>query len=228
MTAPARIIVVDDHPLIRAGVAAALRDKDFCEVVGEAKNGESALPLVANMDPDLLILDLDLGAGLCSSDLIRVARRHQPALKVLVLSSHAETRYLEPLQSCEIQGFVLKSEAPDSLVQAVRLVLSGERWFSHAVSALLSRPARSTTSQLDSLTPRESQILRLVQEGKDNQSIADLLCLSKHSVRRYVTTIYQKLKVKNRIEAILATSATGETESVAPASQPVLTSTPSL
>lgn len=228
MTAPARVIVADDHPLIRAGVAAALRDKDFCEVVGEAKNGESALLLVASMEPALLILDLDLGAGLCSSDLIREARRHQPALKVLVLSSHAEARYLEPLQGCDIQGFVLKSEAPDSLVQAVRLVLSGELWFSHAVSALFSRPARSRTSQPDSLTPRESQILRLLQEGKDNQSIADLLGLSKHSVRRYVTTIYQKLKVKNRIEAILATAATEETEPVAPAAPSVLTSAPSL
>jgi two-component system nitrate/nitrite response regulator NarL len=214
MDTPAQVIVADDHPLIRAGVAAALHGKDFCEVVGEAKNAEAALLLVANWQPELLILDLDLGVGPRSSELILEARRRRPCLKVLVLSSHTDNRYLEPLQDCEIQGFVLKSEAPDSLVQAVRLVLSGERWFSHAVSAMLNRPIRQGATQPDSLTPRESQILRLVQEGRDNQSIATLLGLSKHSVRRYATNIYQKLNVKNRIEAILATGTPAPPDSL--------------
>lgn len=198
------IVVADDHPLIRIGVQAALQDKDFCCVVGQASNGSQVLELVGSQLPDLLILDLELGPGSMADELISACRERQPTLKVLILSSHTDPRRLLPLQALDIDGFVVKSEAPDCLAQAVRVVLGGDKWFSHEVATLVARPSRRRESLLDSLTSREFQVLRLMHQGCDNQSIADALALSKDTIRRYVTIIYQKLGVQNRVEAILS------------------------
>ncbi|MCW5872437.1 MAG: response regulator transcription factor [Candidatus Eremiobacteraeota bacterium] len=206
MSGVAKIVVADDHPLVRAGVVAALQERDFCRVVGEAADALQSLQLVERCKPDLLILDLELGCEFPAETLIPGCRERHPELKVLILSGHTETRHVLPLRDLGVDGFVVKSEAPDCLTQAVRLVLDGEKWFSHAVAAAIS--ARSAQPDLlDRLTPRELQVLRLMHEGRDNEAIAQVLGLSKQTIRRYATIIYEKLGVKNRIEAILALEA---------------------
>lgn len=198
----AKILVADDHPLVRAGVTAALADKDFCRVVGEASDGRETLELVDRLRPDLLVLDLEMD-GRPPEKLIGDCLEILSDLKILILSCHVQPKHLLPLRDLNIGGFMVKWEAADSLAQAIRVVLAGEKWFSHEVAGLMTGCLRGDGDVLDRLTPREFQVLQLMHEGRDNESIAQTLGLSKQTIRRYATIIYEKLSVKNRVEAIL-------------------------
>lgn len=201
--APSRIVIADDHPLIRAGVAATLRDSEVYEVVGQAKNSHETLMLVSEQRPHLLVMDLGM-EDYRPLNLIQECLLRHPSLKILVLSSRVQTTDLTALETSGIHGFVTKEEGPDSLLQAVRLILEGEQWFSHAVSQAFHRLREQFRhSPPPSLTSRERQVLAELVRAKDNQSIADSLQLSKNSVRRYVTQVFQKLGVKNRMEALV-------------------------
>lgn len=199
----ATIVIADDHPMIRAGVKATFQDKLDYQVIGEAANGAQVLTQVRTHRPDMLILDLEMD-GEPPDRLIPECRKLCPQLRILILSSHTDAKYLTPLRALGIDGFVLKSEGPDSLLQAVRVVWAGATWFSHDVLAqelAISREERSNPRSR--LTHREQQILDLMTVGKDNATIAEELSLSKQTVRRYATIIYEKLGVKNRIQAIV-------------------------
>ena len=199
----ATIVIADDHPMIRAGVKATFQDKLDYQVIGEAANGAQVLTQVRTHRPDMLILDLEMD-GEPPDRLIPECRKLCPQLRILILSSHTDAKYLTPLRALGIDGFVLKSEGPDSLLPAVRVVWAGATWFSHDVLAqelAISREERSNPRSR--LTHREQQILDLMTVGKDNATIAEELSLSKQTVRRYATIIYEKLGVKNRIQAIV-------------------------
>lgn len=203
---PYRIVVADDHPLVRTGVLVTLAGHDAYQVVGEAHNAEEAYLRVSQLRPDLLVLDLEMD-GRPPEELINDCRRICPELRVLILSAHTHSKYLAPLRGAGISGFVLKDEAPDNLLQAVRVIEQGSTWFSHAiiqqVFALSETDRQATPTRL---TPRERQILDLMLLGKDNRTIAEELSVSKQTVRRYATVIYEKLGVDNRIQAIVELS----------------------
>lgn len=200
---PFRIVVADDHPLVRTGVCYTLEGHDSYRVIGEASDAEEAFRRVQELRPDLLILDLEM-AGRAPLELIQDCRRISPELKVLVLSAHTEAKYLAPLRGAGIAGFVLKDEAPDNLIQAIRVIEQGSTWFSHTViQQVLALSDNDRQASPTRLTPREKQILDLMLLGKDNRTIAEELSVSKQTVRRYATVIYEKLGVNNRIQAIV-------------------------
>lgn len=201
---PLRVVIADDHPLVRAGVAATLSDPTTFLVVGQAKTNHEALSLVLEHHPDLLILDLQM-EDYRPVPLIQACLQSFSELRILILSSRSATKDLAPLQDSGIHGFVAKEEGPDQLLQAVRVVMSGERWFSHLAARtfhLLREEARSSPSPT-SLSSREREVLKSLVRAKDNEAIAAELQISKNTVRRYVTQIFQKLGVKNRMEAIV-------------------------
>lgn len=200
---PVRVVIADDHPLVRAGVVATLDDPKAFLVVGQAKNTYETLALVREHQPHLLILDLHM-EDFRPVALIEACWKAFSELRILILSSYSEAADLEPLCHLDIHGFVAKQESPESLLQAVRVVMSGERWFSHQVTRSLqslSENARSSPETL--LTAREKEVLTALVRAHDNQAIAEQMQICKNTVQRYLTNIFQKLGVKNRIEAIV-------------------------
>lgn len=193
------ILVADDHPLVRAGIANALEGHHQFQVVAEAGDGDEVTELVQQHRIALLILDLKM-RGPEPDQLIRKCREVQPDLKVLVFSAHTSPAHLESLRNVGVQGFVRKEEGPASLLQAVRVVLSGTSWYSPGLREKLRE--RTGPSHI-LLTSRERDILTAISQGKDNQAIADALGISKPSVRRGLTELYAKLGVKNRVGALL-------------------------
>lgn len=196
-----RIIIADDHPLIRFGVAGTFRGTH--EIVGEAADAYTALELVAAQKPDLLILDLDM-PGCPPDETIRRAAELHPAMKVMILSGSKDPRFLRALAGVKFSGFVLKDEAPENLLQAVRVIGQGSTWFSHAISRKFLAISQENEGELAlCLTKREREILDLILQGKDNAGIATSLKLAEQTIRRHASVIYQKLGVSNRLEAVV-------------------------
>ena len=198
-----RVAIADDHPMIRVGGRRTLeRDEQF-RVVAEAPDGKALLSMVRTSQPDVLLLDIEMPDGPIVR-LIPQVRLCSPATRIVILSAHTEARYLQPLRELDVSGFIVKDEAPERLLQAVRVVHGGESWFSHAASRAFSGMAQADrTNPNGKLTRREQQIFELMQLALDNATIAEQLNLSKQTVRRYATIIYEKLGVKNRIQAIV-------------------------
>jgi DNA-binding NarL/FixJ family response regulator len=197
-----RIVLVDDHKLVRDGVKTILERGSEFEVVGEADNGSDAVPLCRKVEPDLVLMDIGLPGvnGIeATSDLLR----HCPRVKVVILSMYDDENSVVGAIRSGARGFVLKKASSSELLDALRAVASGGSYLSSQVSdRLLARIQRGdlqtdTRSQLDSLSPREIQVLRLVAEGKTSKEIAELLALGLQTVRSYRKTMMKKLGVNN-------------------------------
>lgn len=198
-----RVLIADDHPLVRVGVRESLAGQEVFRVVGEAADGGTMLNLSAGLRPDIVLLDLEMPLG-PASDLIEKLSLVSPESRVLILSSHSERQYLAQVVNSKIAGFVLKSEAPECLHQALRVVQEGETWYSRGVFEILRElTLAARLSEPLSLSRREAQALELMRRGMDNRKIAEEMGVSKQTVRRYATIIYDKLGVKNRIQAVV-------------------------
>lgn len=197
-----KIVIADDHPLVLSGVRSALEMEGKHQLLGEASSADGALELVAALKPDLLLLDLEM-PGPPVDELVRRAQRSHPKLKVLILSAHDRPEYLRPLKRLRISGFVLKDEAPESLLQALRVIAEGSHWWSRTIAARLHSLAREEGETIPELTPREREILEHILLGKHNYTIAEELGLAEQTVRRYASVIYQKIGVSNRLETVI-------------------------
>lgn len=204
MTILRRIAVADGHPLVRTGVRVTLQANEDYQLVCEASDAERAFEQVRELQPDLLISELEM-RGRPTDQLVVDCKEVCPHLKILILSARTDDKYLAPLRGIGVTGFVLKNEAPEMLLQALRVIEQGSTWFSHAVIRqvlLLSGSERN--SAFNRLTPREREIYSLMMLGQDNCAIAGQLRVAKQTIRRNITVIYEKLGVANRIEAIVA------------------------
>lgn len=204
---PLQVLIADDHPLVRAGVMATLEPFPEFNVTGQACSGYEVVKMVQERSVDLLVMDLEM-EGPSVVSILNTCQEIQPKMKVVILSSHIEESYLTPLKGLGISGYVVKDEATDSLLQALRVVAAGSVWFSHIIlqKTLAISEQNRGEAPFQRLTPREKQVLDKIRQAKDNQTIADELKLSKQTVRRYATLIYEKLGVKNRVEAIVCSS----------------------
>ncbi len=196
-----RIILVDDHPAMRAGIRGALVRAPEIEVVGEASDGETAWKLIEALSPDLILLDCRLGA----MDGLDVAKQIQAAglaTRVLAMSAHDDDRYVYGMIQAGASGYLLKHEALKTVVDAVRMVASGGEWYSQKVMSRMAAWARGGQPALAGMTERELDVLRLMAQGWDNQRIADTLNISEGTVKNHVTNLYDKLDVHSRAEAV--------------------------
>lgn len=192
------VVVVDDHDLLREGVSACLSRFADLEVIGEAGSGEAALAAVAEMHPDVVVVDLVM-PGLGGTEAIRQLRHDDPRLGIVALSSFSDSDRVREVIAAGANGYLVKSVDADSLAHAVRGAASGHAAFSPQVTqALLDAPDAVASSPL---TAREGEIATLVASGRTNAEIADALNLSVFTVKNHVSSILMKLQVRTRTEA---------------------------
>jgi len=199
-----RVLLSDDHPAIRAGIRGALEEAADIAVVGEAGDGQEALRLVEALQPDVLLLDCRL-PGLDGVAVAAVVRARGLPARVLALSAYDDDLYVSGMLGAGAAGYLLKEEALETVAAAVRAVANGQEWYSQAVMARVAAWARGetpTTAIATGLTGRELEVLRLLAKGWDNLRIAEELHLSEGTVKNHVTSIYDKLNVHSRAEAV--------------------------
>ena len=196
-----RVLLVDDHPVVRGGVRTLLQKTDDIQIVGEASGGREALQLVQAEKPDVVVLDMEL-PDMHGTEVALAIRRQFPQVKILSLSAFDDPTFIRSLLEVGAEGYLMKEEAPQVIVDAVRGVARGEQgWFSHRISARLSSVVGEDGAGQKKLTVREHQTLLLIIEGRTNQAIAAELQISEKTVEKYVKQIFAKLNVTSRVEA---------------------------
>ncbi len=202
---PIRVVLADDHPLIRAGIRGELEKADDIKVVGEASNGSEALQLAEKLLPDVLLLDVEM-PGLSGIDVARHLRSIGSPVLILALSAHDDEQYVFGLLESGASGYLVKDEVPETIIEAVRGVAQGEEgWLSRRVTAKVMRgrktQVKNDTDMTSLLSDRELDVLRLIAQGCDNQGVADALFISESTVKSHCNNIYTKLGVRNRVQA---------------------------
>lgn len=203
-----RIVLADDHALVREGLRGLLADEPGLEIVGEASDAHEAVEVATRLVPDLVLLDILMPGG-SGIEALRRIRARAPAVRVVMLTSVAEERAVVEAIEAGAAGYLLKDVSRASLVRAVREAAAGMRVLhAEAERALRSqdRPERST---LADLTERERKVLELLASGKSNRQIANRLDLTEGTVKGYVSTILDKLGVQDRTQAALLAANLG-------------------
>jgi NarL family two-component system response regulator LiaR len=200
-----RVLIADDHAIVRKGIAAVLEIVPGIVVVGEAENGRDAVHRVEQLRPDVILMDLVM-PEMDGIEAIRRIKDRQPEARILVLTTFAGEDKIFPAIKAGALGYHLKDSRPEELVQAIRQVHRGESSL-HPVIARkvleeLSRPSDRPPTP-DPLTPREVQVLQLVAQGLENPEIAERLVISEATVRTHVSNITSKLHVASRTQAAL-------------------------
>jgi DNA-binding NarL/FixJ family response regulator len=196
---PARVLVVDDHPVVRDGVALLLRAEPSLVVVGSAESGRSALERAAGLHPDLVLLDLRL-PDMLAPEIVVGLREAVPGARIVVFTAHGDHHGVAAALDAGAHGALLKDAAATDLVSALRRVLRGERVIDpRMVPTVAGRGAALARS---GLTRREYEVLRLAAQGRTNPEIAETTGLARNTVKTYLQSALHKLGARNRVEAI--------------------------
>ena len=202
---PIRVLVTEDHDIVRKGICALLVTEPQIEVVGEARDGGEAIRAAQRLHPDVILMDLVM-PGIDGLEATRRIVEAQPDARVLVLTSFAGDDKLFPAIEAGALGYLLKDSTPEDLVEAIRQVYRGESSLDPAIARKVllefARPSRQATL-LNMLSSREEQVLRLVSQGYTNREIAQQLDIAEATVRTHVSGVLTKLKVTNRTQAAL-------------------------
>ena len=205
MTA-ARVMVVDDHPVVRDGVALLLRNEPALVVVGSAESGRAALDRAGELRPDLVLLDLRL-PDMLAPEVVTGLRVVVPAARVVVFTAHGDHHGVQAALDAGAHGALLKDAAVTDLVAALRRVLRGERVCDPRMIAD-EAPGRAALAR-SGLTRREYEVLRLAAQGRTNPEIAETTGLARNTVKTYLQSALHKLGARNRVEAIGKASEAG-------------------
>lgn len=208
MTGRMRILVADDHGIVRQGLRSLLERQPDMEVAGEARDGREAVRLADEVDPHVIVMDIAM-PHLNGIDATEQVLRKRPETKVILLSMYAEEEFLIRALTVGVKGYLLKDSAELDLVRAVRAVFAGKSFFSPAIAHTLAEDyvrqlqSRSLQDSYDLLTAREKEILQLLAEGKSNKEVAAVLNVSPYTVETHRTHLMQKLNLHNTAEIVL-------------------------
>jgi DNA-binding NarL/FixJ family response regulator len=198
-----KLLLVDDHGIVREGLRALLDDGEEFVIVGEAANGDEACDAVRRLQPDIVLMDLKM-PGMAASDAIRVIRATSPAVKVIALTSYAEDGQVREIMAAGAAGYILKDVTKSDFVTALRTVAGGQTWLHPLAQRSLVEQLRNRQADpLALLTQRERSVLELIARGMSNRQIGDELHLTEGTVKGYVSTILAKLKLEDRTQAAL-------------------------
>ncbi len=192
-----RVILADDHPLVRTGIRTAMADEPDILLVSEATNGNEVQALCKSHPFDVLVLDLRM-PGASARETVAFVKEHRPQSAVIILSAYEDDIYLKTLLALGIKGYVLKDEASETVVTAIRAVARGGSWFSQRVISSLVSASREE----ESLSLREQEVINLMKEGLTNKEIAVHLSITERTVRYHTENLMKKLRARNRLEAI--------------------------
>lgn len=201
-----RVLLADDHAVVRKGIRQFLEEAGDIEVIAEADDGSEALRLVKEQQPDVAVLDIRM-PGVTGVEATRRIKAHFPDVRVLILTAYDDDPYVFALLQAGADGYVLKTASGDELVRAVRTVYQGEPALSPEIAGKVVRQALSgrpegATEQIEALTTRELDVLRLAAQGMTNRQIGRELDISHRTVQGHLQSIYGKLNVGSRTEAV--------------------------
>jgi two-component system, NarL family, response regulator LiaR len=196
-----RVLIADDHYVVRQGLAALLAPRNGMEVVGEAATGREAVELARTLQPDVILMDMMM-PEMDGPQAIALIKQENPKARILVLTSFGESKQIAAAVHAGALGYLLKDSSPDDLLLAIRSVHRGTLVLPQDLALKLIQP-RPPAAALDQLTERETDVLRLLAEGQSNQEIARSLHISMTTVRSHVSNILMKLGVSNRTQAAL-------------------------
>lgn len=205
-----RVLIVDDHPLLRQGLVKLLDLEDGLSVVGQARNGVEALQLAAQLEPDVMLLDINM-PGMNGIEVAKILKERHPSIGLLVLTIHDDECYVNEMIRVGARGYLLKDAEPSQVVQAIRQVSAGgsvypthlmERVMEHYHRLEIEYGRLQTTASLNELlTTREYEILHCIVEGMSNKEIASFLNISEKTVKNHITSLLRKLEVEDRTQA---------------------------
>ena len=204
---PIRVLLVDDHGVVRKGLRALVDREPGIEVVGEAESGERAVELHERLHPDVVLMDLEM-PGIGGTEATRRISEAHPEAKIVILTSHAAEEDVFPALKAGAAGYLLKHSPPDEVLRAIRQAHAGETVLHPAIARMvlqdLRRPPPPTQEPtVDPLSGRELEVLRLIARGMSNQEIADTLVVGEATVRSHVSAVLRKLQLASRTQAAL-------------------------
>lgn len=199
---PIRIVIADDHALIRQGLASVLNTRSDMEIVGEARDGEETVRQVESLKPDVLIVDIDMPV-MSGVEAIEKIKKSSPETRSMILTAYDSDEYIFPGLEAGATGFILKSASPADVIDSVKSVARGE-------SPIEPRIARRLVEKLNepavpesvALSERELEVLQLAAKGTTNKGIADSLVLSENTIKSHLHRIFSKLEVTDRTQAV--------------------------
>jgi len=208
MNTKSKIVLVEDHTILREGVKSLLSSSQDFEVIGEAADGREAIRCVEKLKPDLILIDLSM-PRMNGMEAIREIRRLSKEVKILVLTVHKSEEYVLATFKAGADGYVLKEATHEELLMAIKSVLKGKNYISPEISEkvlegyLEGRKRLKSQTSWETLTPREREILKLIAEGYKNKEIAEELCISVKTVEKHRSNIMEKLNLHN-VQALTA------------------------
>lgn len=196
-----KVLLVDDHPVVRSGIRTLIEQVPDIDVIGEASTGAEALKMTRELTPDVLLLDMEM-PDISGNQVANQLLKEGSSVRILALSAHDDRQYIQELLSIGAAGYLVKEEVPEAIIEAVRGVARGEQgWVSRRIAAQLSNWMRDDVLEKTELTPREVEVLKTVVAGKTNQEIGLTLGISEKTVEKHLEGIFTKLGVASRVEA---------------------------
>jgi len=203
-----KVLVADDHKLVREGIVKLLGFYEELEVIGEAKDGLETVKKIRNEFPDLVLLDLNM-PRMNGIDTIKKIKEIAPNIRVLILTIHDDEEYIYEVTKAGAEGYIQKDIEPDELRNSIKKVMNGNKVFPTKIEEKVDKQIETEKNNLEELSNRENEVLELLAQGMSNRNIAEELYISEKTVKNHVSSILRKFSVNDRTQAVIVALKNG-------------------